>query len=285
MAVFTCAARLLEKTKAAPKVQILDRIKSIALHERDPVAMTIHAQVLGLREEYPQALAMIEEVMQAIHPATSPPKTEFPPGFRTPWHVCEWLKRKVGDDAGADEVIKVAALEYQEPQALFRYAQRLMQEGDLEAYEQNMSKAASDGHPEACQKLANFYLLTSLGQYPRRGEKECPTAEEIKREEQEQVAGKAKWSLSSLFDHSMLRADYYKLAREWYEVACIHGSQDAALTFSLLLRQEGDFALGRYYLDMAAQKSDLASAIRGYRVNWENGKIAMGTEHFKRLAV
>lgn len=226
--------------------------------------------------------------MQAIHPASSPPKNGFPPGFRTPWHVCEWLKRKVGDEAGADEVVKVAALEYQEPQALVRYAGRLMQQGgDLELYEESMSKAAAGGHPEACQKLANFYLLTSLGQFPRRGEKECPTADEIEKEKEEERATprNQKWSLSSFFNRSLPRKDYHKLAREWYEVACIHGSQDAALTFSLLLRQEGDFALGRYYLDMAAQKSDLASAIRGYRVNWDKANIAMGSEHFRRLAV
>lgn len=283
--MFTCAARLLEKTKAAPKAQILDHVKSIALHERDPLAMTLHAQVLGLREEYTPALALIEEVMQAIYPASSRPKTMFPQGFRTPWYICEWLKREVGDDAGADEVVKVAALEYQEPQALIRYAGRLMQEGDLELYEESMSKAAAGGHPEACQRLANFYLLTSLGRYPRRGEKECPTAEEIEKEKEEQATRNRKWSLSSFFNRSLPRADYHKLAREWYEVACIHGSHDAALTFSLLLRQEGDYALGRYYLDMAAQKSDLASAIRGYRVNWDKGNIAMGAEHFTRLAV
>ena len=246
--------------------------------------MTLHAQVLGLREEYPQALALIEEAIQALYPASSPPKNMFPPGFRTPWHICEWLKREVGDDAGADEVVKVAALEYQEPQALVRYAGRLMQERDLESYEESMSKAAAGGLPEACQKLANFYLLTSLGQYPRRGDVEWPTAEKIEKEEAKQATPNQEWGLSSFFNRSLSRADYHKLAREWYEVACIHGNKDAALTFSLLLRQEGDFALGRHYLDMAAQKLDLA-AIRGYRVNWDKENVAMGSEHFSKLTV
>lgn len=284
MPTLVCATRYLtqynSKVKSEPpRTPLLDKVESLALHHRDPIAMTLHAQALGLRRRHNDAIPLIEEVMGAIKPDSNPPTLVnggFLGGFPLPWDVYEWLKREVGDHDAAVEAVKLAALEYHEPSALVKYANHVLAEKeDLELYEECMSKAASAGHPEACRKLANFYLLTSVGRYPRRGEGSA------KQPLQANGSGPKRSWLSSLFNRSLSLPDYGKLARGWYRIACLHGSRKAALTFSLLLREQGDYQTGKLYLEMAAMEPELLPAIRGYRVNWDNQELSLVVDYAK----
>lgn len=271
---------MLDKATTAPKQSIvLNTIEYLALQVRDPVSMTLHARVLILREQYNEALALMEEVMRVIRPVTTSRLSQdkhFPLDM-APWQVYEDVNRKLGNDAAADKAIEIAAGEYQDPQALFTLAGRHMKDGDLENYEACMSKVASTGNADACRKLANFYFLTCLGRYPRRGE------DTTQKQQEQQQQQKKSW-ISSFFGRMLSLDGYLNLSREWYELACTHGSHDAALTMSLLLRLDGKFDLGKQYLEMAAQKPGLASAIRGYRVNWDNTELTMNVD-LKRLDV
>lgn len=281
-ATIISATRILDKATTAPTSSIpFNRIEHLALQMRDPVSMTLHARVLIFREQYNEALALMEEVMGVIRPVTTsrPSQDKHFPLDMAPWQVYEDVNRKLGNDDAADKAIEIAAREYQDPQALFTLAGRHMKDGDLENYEACMSKAASTGNADACRKLANFYYLTCLGRYPRRGE----DATQQKQEQEPQQQKKKGW-VSSFFGRMLSPDDYLNLAREWYELACTHGSHDAALIMSLLLRLDGKFDLGKKYLEMAAQKPGLASAIRGYRVNWDNKELTMNVD-LKRLDV
>lgn len=285
-----CAGRVVAKMKTAPpRTPLLDKIEALALHDRDPICMTLHAHVLGFREHYTEALALIDEVMGAIYPTHLGPlpmnfNDTFPETLPQPWEVYEWLKRREGDYEAADAAVERAAVEFQNPKALVAHAGRLMKRGDLEMYEECMCKAATAAHSDACRKLANFYLLTIIRRYPRRGEKDT-VQQQQQQEHQEQTASSTAlpW-LSRLYNRSLPLDDYYKLAREWYELACAHGNSEAALTFALLLREEGNVELGRHYLDMAAMKPGFASSLRGYRVNWENLDVPMKVD-FEKLDV
>lgn len=273
-ATIISATRILDKATTAPTSSVpFNRIEYLALQMRDPVSMTLHARVLILRKQYNEALTLMEEVMGVIRPVTTsrPSQDKHFPLDMAPWQVYEDVNRKLGNDNAADKAIETAAREYQDPQALLTLAGRHMKDGDLENYEACMSKVASTGNADACRKLANFYYLTYLGRYPRRGE------------DATQKQQKKNW-LSSIFGRMLSPDDYLNLAREWYELACTHGSHDAALTMSLLLRLDGKFNLGKQYLEMAAQKPGLASAIRGYRVNWDNTELTMNVD-LKRLDV
>lgn len=302
MPILICTSRYLTQHKskaksALEKTPLLEKVESLALRNDDPIAMTLHAQALGLRGRYTEAIPLIEEVMQTIKPEASPPTLVtggFLSGFTPPWEVYEWLKLEAGDHVGAAEAVKLAATEYDEPKALVAYAKHVISDKkDFETFEECMSKAASAGNPEACQKLADFYLLTSIGLYPRRGDSSNAVANvankpksQQKQQQQMETDGtenKGTW-LTNLFNRSLSRSDYRKLARNWYELACLHGSHEAALTFSLILRGEGDYVLGKHYLDLAAQKPDLLPVIRGYRVNWENRELELAVD-YKRLEV
>ncbi|GMF70519.1 unnamed protein product [Aspergillus oryzae] len=171
--------------------------------------------------------------------------------METPWRVYAGLKEKVGDPMGADEVMRRAALEYEDPAALQDYASLLMREMDLEGYEGCMSKAASSGDVMACLKLANFYYLTSKGWFPRRGVKvsDGDNAKAIPKltrtvDPAKSVEEKKPGALGRFF--SFLSADvkshaeYRKLAVDWYELAVKQGNSRAALLLAIIERENGN---------------------------------------------
>ncbi|KAE8380306.1 hypothetical protein BDV26DRAFT_257769 [Aspergillus bertholletiae] len=236
---------------------IIDKLEEIGRTSNDPRALQLLAQVLGRRGKYTQALELMEAVLARIHASQKAPRGAehaflISEVMETPWRVYAWLKEKVGDTAGADEVVRSAALEYEDPRALQDYASLMMREMDLEAYEECMSKAASSGDAAACLKLANFYYLTSKGWFPRRGveisghenAKATPsvtrTVEPAKPVEEKQpgVLGR---TFSFLSADIKSHAEYRKLAVDWYELACKHGSSRAALLLAIIEREDGNY--------------------------------------------
>ncbi|OGM40706.1 putative mitochondrial 54S ribosomal protein MNP1 [Aspergillus bombycis] len=214
---------------------VIDRLEEIGRTSNDPRALQLLAQVQGRRGKYTQALELMEAVLARIHPSKNAPRGAeqsylISEVMETPWRVYAWLKERTGEPMGADEVVRSAALEYEDPRALQDHASLLMREMDLEGYEEGMSKAASSGDAMACLKLANFYYLTSKGWFPRRGVKvsEGDDAKAIPRatrtvDPAKPVEEKKPGALGRFF--SFLSADvkshaeYRKLAVDWYNLA------------------------------------------------------------------
>ncbi|GMG08553.1 unnamed protein product [Aspergillus oryzae] len=202
---------------------VIDKLEEIGLTSNDPRALQLLAQ-----HSY-----LISEVME------------------TPWRVYAGLKEKVGDPMGADEVMRRAALEYEDPAALQDYASLLMREMDLEGYEGCMSKAASSGDVMACLKLANFYYLTSKGWFPRRGvkvsdgdnakaiPKPTRTVDPAKSVEEKKPGALGRF-FSFLSADVKSHAEYRKLAVDWYELAVKQGNSRAALLLAIIERENGN---------------------------------------------
>ncbi|THC94101.1 hypothetical protein EYZ11_006430 [Aspergillus tanneri] len=275
VAVLIAASRSVKNANGAPPAgtPILEQVESLALRERDPRAMIIHATVLGRRERYGEAIALMDQVMQTIYPTKTAPAADSSlliGDIEPPWKVYAWLKEKIGNVTDLDDILRTAALEYQDPEALVKYAFVMMQQGDLEKYEEYMSKAATAGNAKACWKLANFYYLTSQGRYPRRGVKTSDSAADAERANN---ASEGRGILSAFFS-SLFGAqphhEYRGLAMEWYELAARHGSPEAALAISLLLREEGNTELSAQFFQVAVASQKLTSLIRPFRLNWEN---------------
>lgn len=175
IAIFILASRFLQISFRPKRTPILDRVEHMAMRKQDPRAMILHAAALHRRGQTDEAIAMMDEVMSRIYPTKIQPSVyndiHLDGCIESPWVLQALLKESIGDSSASNEVIKAAALTYQDPDALIRYAQIKMGEGDLEMYEECMSKAATAGNAEACWKLANFYYLTFHGRFPRRGEK------------------------------------------------------------------------------------------------------------------
>ncbi|GAQ08135.1 hypothetical protein ALT_5456 [Aspergillus lentulus] len=291
------AARYLNSlgNSAPVRTPTLEKIEHLALHDRDPRAMTLHAKILGLRKRYSDALRLIEQVMALIYPSKVPVAEDG--GFsmariEPPWRVYAWLKEKAQEqanpttktgeaEAGAgtqtDDLLRSAALDYQDPKSLVQYATVRIQAGDLAMYEDCMSRAATAGNAEACRRLANFYYLTSLGRYPRRGVREDtasveagtkPISSASSQTSEPSNRGKFSALLSSVFGPQP-RAEYRKLAIEWYELAFSHGSERAAVVLAVLLREDGSAARGLQLLEQIEGSPSLGPLVRRIKAQWD----------------
>ncbi|KAH1272764.1 hypothetical protein KXX33_007773 [Aspergillus fumigatus] len=291
------AARYLNSlgNTAPVRTPALEKVEHLALHDRDPRAMTLHAKVLGLRKRYTDALRLIEQVMALIYPSKVPVAKDGGFGIariEPPWRVYAWLNDKAQAQANADtktgeagtktdDLLRSAALDYQDPESLVQYATARMRAGDLAMYEDCMSRAATAGKAEACRRLANFYYLTSLGRYPRRGVHETeaktsapvevaakPASSASSRTSEPSNRGKLSALLSSVFGPQP-RAEYRKLALEWYELAFSHGSEQAAVVLAVLLRKDGSAARGLQLLEQIEGSSSLGPFVRRIKAQWD----------------
>lgn len=297
MPLLMSAARYLNSlgNTAPVRTPALEKVEHLALHDRDPRAMTLHAKVLGLRKRYTDALRLIEQVMALIYPSKVPVAKDGGFGMariEPPWRVYAWLNDKAQAQANADtktgevgtktdDLLRSAALDYQDPESLVQYATARMRAGDLAMYEDCMSRAATAGKAEACRRLANFYYLTSLGRYPRRGVHETeaktsapvevaakPASSASSRTSEPSNRGKLSALLSSVFGPQP-RAEYRKLALEWYELAFSHGSEQAAVVLAVLLRKDGSAARGLQLLEQIEGSSSLGPFVRRIKAQWD----------------
>ncbi|PTU24224.1 hypothetical protein P175DRAFT_0497331 [Aspergillus ochraceoroseus IBT 24754] len=277
---------------------VLAQIETLAKQaERDPRAMLIHAKVLGLQGEYTEALALTEDLMRMIEPSKLPPALEDNLGIwkiEPPWQVYLWLKRaqqnanknNKGRDASKEkdqekgketeeEIIRVAAVEYQDPTALLRYADLMMQRGDLTMYEECMGKAATAGNPDACRKLGNFYYLTFLRRYPRllKNGKQVPAEPDTPpgtNTGNPQATSNFFTRLSAVFGPRPL-PEYRALALEWYRLGLAHGCPKAGIILSILFREDGvdDSTLDKV-IPLVTGSREMLSLVQHMRVHWED---------------
>lgn len=271
-----------------------------------PPAMVLHAKILGLRHEYNEAFTLLEKnILPFLSPTLRSP-TFFEDivlggQFESPWRLYALLHARYDskyhskeNQAKSDEAIRVAAMEYQDADALVEYASVMMNENNLDMYEECMSKAATAGKSNACLFLANFYYLTFLGQYPTRGERAMQGTNPAPESPPKTARGKSdsespdpapsttspnpilnvatsayKW-VSSFFNQSMPRRQYRDLASAWYNLAYCHGESRATFMMALLAREDGDLADGRVFLDQAQMEHDpdFAGKLQALKANW-----------------
>lgn len=259
-----------------PSKTLLSRIAVIAQsknepHNSDPRVKLLYAKYLGLRGQYEQGIALVQEVLQLIEPSRvyRKPTLTINNSIEPPWQLLAWLKRELrktqikkknggrGDRKGdADDVLsqeevdalRLGAVEYQDPISLVHYARYMGEESGINDYETYMGQAAAAGNKDACRKLANFYYLISVGQYPQletrdaKSTKLRTTAETTTEDIDVKEAESAKGALSTLLSYfgPRPRHEYRALAMEWYRVALAQGCFGSGLHLSLLHGQDGN---------------------------------------------
>lgn len=262
--VLVLARRHLDLVPYPTGTPTLDRVETLAVKYGDPRAIMVHCKVLMQRKQYKEASALLRTILDRTYP------TRLRPRFRDdvtlngavdpPWRMHAQLCEIQGQTDVTDEMLRIGALEYQDPKALVDYAYLRQKAGDMAKYEECMSKAATSGHPEACHKLGNFYYLTSLGRIPSR--------------EEETESSSSSFSLknyiSKLFGQSRTREDYRRLAIDWYELSFLHGSHNAALKLVLLLREDGEMDAARNFLEHMEASKTYPKFVAKLKENWEN---------------
>ncbi|KAJ5540731.1 hypothetical protein N7494_005807 [Penicillium frequentans] len=269
-----------------------------------PPALLLQAKVMYLRGEYESAAELLEEkVLPYISPTARKPMPfeDIILGglLDHPYRLYALVQATLGELDNSqehrnksDEAIRTAALVYNDPTALMEYASLMMNQNNLEKYEECMSKAATAGNGDACLYLANFYYLTHQGLYPTRGEQKPTKAnpnpaanwkpiEVNSKAELDPIAKLGSWQsimkmVKNSFNRSMSRADYHRLAYEWYRQANGHLEPRAAFMRALLARELDLVHNGRVWLEISAELSDIVQdpiykrKLAELKANWYN---------------
>jgi TPR repeat protein len=284
-------------TKNTPRTKWTDAIKQFS-DEGFPPAMILQAKILGMRGEYEQAFELMEK---RVLPYLTP--TRRRPGlfnditmnsiFESPWRVYALLHASYDanfDSAEsrqkADDATRIAALEYNDREALVEYASLMMNEKNYEQYEECMCKAATFGEKNAILYIANYYYQIFHGRYPTEAERvalakaeaegqQPPPKQPASTPEDNQNPNIFKSALgwaSSFFNQSMSREDYRKLALDWYALGFKKNIPQASFMLALMAREQGEQLDGSILMEHASEHlenhPEFAKKIEELRDNW-----------------
>ncbi|KAJ5693224.1 hypothetical protein N7462_002647 [Penicillium macrosclerotiorum] len=292
LAVVMTQARLIKWTQAPPRNEWTELVEQLA-KEGYPPAIALHAKILGLRGKYEEAFKLLEnEVLPYLSPTrrTKPIFEDITVSklVDSPWRTYALLHEAYNDlhdspdsRRKADEATRIAALDYNDPDALAEYASIMMNEKNLDMYEQCMSRAAGAGHAKACFFLANFYYLTYHGVYPTNAERAAgqSAATNAPAPDDDAALNPSFWKaprqwLSSLTSPFLARTQYRQLALEWYMLARAYKDHNAAFMLALLSREMGMVEEGAAILLESEQHLDASftQRIQDLKANWDDPK-------------
>ncbi|KAJ5738013.1 hypothetical protein N7493_001168 [Penicillium malachiteum] len=284
MAVVTIARSQVSDTEvpAPGKNSWLTETEKLA-NEGYPPAMLLQAKILGVRGDLEGALEMLEKkIMPFLTPSPRRPiafqditlNGLLPSPYQLQAVILAATGQRLDSEThrdAADKALQIAAMQYNDVQALLDYACLMMSEHKLDVYEECMSKAATAGNAKACLYLANYYYLTYMGRYPTQGEQKptrdnpdpVATWKPITPSEASKATELTTWGpkyyfsiFKKMFRTSMSRPEYYTLARDWYQLAYHHGEHRAAFMAALIDRELGLLHNGRIFLEHAQMQHD-----------------------------
>ncbi|KAJ5899789.1 hypothetical protein N7495_004533 [Penicillium taxi] len=258
-----------------------------------PPAMCLRAKMHVNARQFEEAGLILEKgVLPFLHPSSRrpPPHRDltFNNLFESPWRLyglsqasfAETVKstelrdqlHKKGDDATI-----IAAMKYNDPEALVEYASLMLNENNLDAYEEAMAKAAAAGSSEACLFLANFYYYTFHGKYPVRGERDSTHTPTSSTNEPKSPVNAILKYISSYFRRYYPREKYRDLAYDWYYLANLRGEPVAVFMCALMKREDGHHVDGRLFLEYTSrqhkkdkQLDETLLRMEDLKLNWFN---------------
>lgn len=230
-AVVLITANSLRRRTIPRRSVFTDQITELA-QEGYPPAMLMEVIILERQGEYEKAHNLLKDrVIKYLKPMRHQPSMwediTFGGLLESPWKLFILLKERLGRYEETDALLKMAAINFQDPKYLVDYATVVMQNNNLHLYEECMSQAASAGRKEAIIRLANFYFLTSQGYDFTKKKKDAPKPS----------SGLLEKLLP--FSPSMSPKEYRTRAIDWYDLAFNHDSKTAAFMLSVLLREDG----------------------------------------------
>jgi hypothetical protein len=228
-------------------------VKDFALIDEFPPAIYLHAKILAWRGQHAEAASLLEEkILPFIKPV------QKMPGFceditlrgqlETPLRLYGLCIAETQGVEAVSKVVRQAALDYSEPEALNELAVSYLAQDDLDKYEEYMSMAASACNFNACFHLANYYLRISRGEFPTRQE---TVAARMKAQSPKWLEPLLPWRLwmDSLINKDLDRSKYESLAMDWYDFAYEGRHETAGLVLALLFRERGLIKEGRIIFD------------------------------------
>lgn len=213
-----------------PASRAIETIRKIAYETDNPVALNIWAQVALIWGRMEEAMTIYQHLNKTIYPSLRKPRYNedilFEGSFKAPWRGLFEIYHKAERFDEANEMLKVGALIYRDPQALVSYAFLRREKDDWEAYEQCLVASAVSGNGDACYRLGNYYYLISKGEIPSRDQR---------------IAQKHRFRalVARCLGFFNRKKDWRHLALNWYEMASVHGISEGTRNLAVLMREDG----------------------------------------------
>ncbi|KAH8704183.1 hypothetical protein BGW36DRAFT_370831 [Talaromyces proteolyticus] len=209
----------------------LNRIEYLVKEHEHPLAMRVYAEVLWSKEMPAEAIEMLERVYKRTHPSHARVRFReditISDSISPPWKRLIEFYNLCGFYEKADEMTKVGALEYRDPDALLAYALLMKEQENWHAYSQCVIMAATAGHADACYRLGNYYYRIFKGS--------IPSPDQVDKD-----AGLIGSFFYTLLGQARRKSEFRKLAMDWYELAFLHGNTHALRNYAVLLREDGN---------------------------------------------
>ncbi|KAF9243260.1 hypothetical protein DTO013E5_8000 [Penicillium roqueforti] len=245
------------------------QVKDLALKDEFPHAIMLYAKLLIWRGENAEAAQLLErKILPYLQPSSKRPSLwediTLAGAFESPWRMYAVAIEKEQGLAGILKATARAATEFHDPIAMADFAISVLETeapNKYETYEAFMGGAAMWGNIAASFYIANFYYLTSQGQFTTEAERKA-------KEREDANAARSAWlkpfeSIASgvvtFFNQPKDHKTYRKLAMDWYELAFDGGNNEAGYILALLLREDGEMEKSREMYKLAARKGLPAS--------------------------
>lgn len=208
----------------------IELIKKIAYETDDPRALNIWAEVARRWGQTEEALTIYQHLNKMVYPSERAPRYNedltFNNIYKPPWKALFDIYHEAERLDESEQMLKVGALIYRDPQALVTYAYFKKKKGDWESYEQCLAAAAMSGHGEACLRLGNYYYRIFKGEIPSRDQR---------------MAEKYPWRarVSRVLTYFARKKDWRRLSVNWYEMASAYGEAEGTRNFAVLMREDG----------------------------------------------
>ena len=251
--------QLLRFTGPIKKTPTVAKLESIAMKGEIPQAMVVHGLILQRGNRMEEAISWFEKAMTVSKPVTPTQSIDALLFFKIPqaWKAYGSAKSDMGDLESARKAVAVGAFEYDNEIAYSLLAPDALRAGDLEKYEQCLTKAAMGDDPKSCYELGNLYLATYLANERRNSTR---LGEESSSPQDAIYCG--------AFSKKYKIHEYRKLAVEWYEVAIAGGYSRAAIVMALMLRDERELDKGLEYLSLAKKDPECVHTVGFLQRSW-----------------
>ena len=192
------------------------------------------------------------------------------------WKAISKLRAKNKDRRGAEAAIRTAALQYDDPAALFQLA-KTFPSPSLAQYESFMLKAAASGNAKAAHELGFLYLKQSQGKVVDRIHSSEPS-------ESNAMGHVQSPGPVQRFKENSAASKYRRLeAREWFHIGAESGIIGSQVYLALLLREFGKPEDGLRWLLSAQKLQDVSSkenedwtkAIEYFITRWDDSDITL----------
>ncbi|KKZ60003.1 hypothetical protein EMCG_00845 [[Emmonsia] crescens] len=220
-------------------------------------AMVLYGRILHERHHRTgEALTLWRKAMEISVPLQAHAgETDEDPysvlGIPQAWEMYAAVKAVEQDDEGRRAAVETGAFLLDHPVAFGYLAKIVGMEGQLDKYEEYMTKAAMDCDAEACHDLGRFYLELH---YSGKGRAKSPKLSKSQdASPKDLVAGK--------YTNYELR----QKAIDWLEIASTGGWGPSALIMACLLREDGYAHKGLHYLNIAEDDEKSASKAKEIR--------------------